>query len=94
MANLNHALRQIRRSKRQRGTQADGFSELRDEYEAVFEEVDRLGDDTCVEELTDWTVEQTEAEGTWPSVSALKQAARSICTDHGVELGDDSGLFD
>lgn len=94
MANLNHAIQRIRRSNRSREETTDEFAEVRDDYERILIEVDRHGNDDCVEALTTWLIEQTRASGTWPSPDTARQQALAICEAHDVEIPPDSPLTD
>jgi hypothetical protein len=93
MANLSGAINRVRRARREAvAPQSGNFERYCPAYEEALEAVQDLADDELFDELDTWLAETTRAKEELPTPAALRQKARELCADYGVEIPDDSPL--
>lgn len=93
MANLNAALRQVRRTrKKENATSTRRFERVKPEYEAVLAELEALGGDPAFDDLIEWLIETTKRDERLPEPEAARQRAREICAEREIQIPERSSL--
>lgn len=93
MANLNAALRRVRQTRKNRNADSTSrFERVRPEYEAVLRELEALGGDPAFDDLTEWLVETVKRNRRLPEPEAVRQRAREICVERGIDIPEHSSL--
>lgn len=93
MANLNAALQHIKRTRdRQRRGSPKPFDRFRADYETTLRATEAIAGDPAFDELLEWMIARTESTHQLPSPSEVRQQAREICRDRGVDVPRDSPL--
>jgi hypothetical protein len=93
MANLNAAIRQVRRARQRLDTPTtENFDRYRSEYKTILEEVADLAGDPAFDELKQWMIETTENRKKLPTPAAVRSQAREICNNRSVAVPRQSPL--
>lgn len=94
MASVPVLMRRIRRSRPEtRGSKQRGrYEAYADEYERIFLAVDDFAGDDALDELGEWAMEWTKREGRLPEPAAVRETAREVCEDRGVDVPGESAL--
>lgn len=95
MANLNAAIRQVKRARQQTdGLQSENFDRYRPEYEEIFGATANLAGDPVFEELKDWMVESANNRAKLPTPNEVRRRARKLCAASDVVIPQDSPLHE
>lgn len=93
MANLNAAIRQVRRTRQRLDSPtSENFERYRPEYETILAEITDLAGDPAFEGLKRWIIETTEERKELPTPTAVRKRAREICRDSNVTVPRESPL--
>ena len=94
MASVPVLMRRIRRSRpeTQGSKRRSRYEAYADEYERIFSAVDDCTGEDSLDELGEWAIDWTKREGQLPEPSRVREKAREVCENRGVELSEGSPL--
>ena len=93
MANLNAAVRQVLRARREIGRPDAGtFDRYRPAYETLLGATERLAGEAAFDELKQWMIETTRARSRLPTPEEVRRQALAICEARGVDVPQGSPL--
>ena len=94
MASVPGLMQRIRRSRRETGPakRRGRYEEYADEYERIFSAVDDCTGEDSLDELGEWAIDWMKREGRLPEPPRVREKAREVCEDRGVDVPEGSPL--
>lgn len=92
---IDSAIERITRAESEAGLPDDDRDQQHEVYEKTFralEDVTPNDDDEGITVVTEWIVEQIQANGARPKSQAVRRRGRKYCQENGYEISDNDWL--
>jgi len=94
MANVYYWLKRIRKTREEERLLQERFEKYEPSYLEALESLEDLGGEALVDELAEWLLKTARKEQRLPRPSRVRERAREICAENGVDVPSGSPLHD